>query len=592
MGRWRVGSSSLSSCRLRAVVAVMGALSLLTTISVTPRLLGRASEEREDSSLNVEWLDVRERHTQVPLDHYPGALQSLGRRNDTKNSKIVANPTPDTRGFDTRGFDTRDFNPAIDAPDEDKSPVETLHMDWSEKPLQRTRGTKSRRLLERQPLNRDTDREGVTRDGPQGFVMAIDFVEQQTAAVRSLLSLQCLVGPYGLGVVEPAISKSFLGAPLSNKTVEFWFHNFYDIREWNEFSSSHGYSPLVKWSHFLSHAPHETVLVSFKHVWPKYLAREAKLEGNNYGLLGGCSSDGYTEEKLKRFNFTVVRRVCFNFASGEHLRDNERFISYLYGDRSPSSTTVVFTQWRGIVRKSSRVFIAGSKCDINSLPQCAVGPSTQLRKHIELYQQLYLGGAPYIAVVARMEKLMRLRRKNDGLVGRCFRKLLLNLNRTRTELGVSGSFLSIDVGQFGSSTFKNVSNTPFVQRYFHVCFKSVYGDSTTVGMWEESFRSVAMTTDSGYIAALQKGLAVRAECILFLGGGSFQSHIQLLYTNRYGGKCVMYDPECVELPRLLGFQTYNASPFVNPFATMQRTHIRPRCKSCVSDRQHQYQDGI
>ena len=64
----------------------------------------------------------------------------------------------------------------------------------------------------------------------------------------------------------------------------------------------------------------------------------------------------------------------------------------------------------------------------------------------------------------------------------------------RSRLGMSGSVLAIDVGKYGSNTFRNTSNGKNFQSFF----SGIFGDEFTINEWEESFSNVTGTTNSGY----------------------------------------------------------------------------------------------
>ena len=406
-------------------------------------------------------------------------------------------------------------------------------------------------------LNRVLHRDN-TGNGSRGFVMAMDYFEQQTSAARNMQSLQCWAAENDLSVVEPAVVGSFFEAPLGNETpIEFWFHDLYDLAEWNRDSYEWGYSKLVRWADFLKSAPRDVILVDFKHIYPRDLVKDQAMKpvsqrklrnSHPMRLWEGCTTEFFdsTEAKLKRHNFTVVQHICFNFGFGDPVT-RMKFLTHIYGRRLPSQTTVVFSQWKGITARSSRVFIQESDCDISLLSTPGIGPSKKLLNHVREYQRRYIGTGPYLAVVVRIEKvhlLMNRKAVSHKFIGHCFKTLLSVLRGMRSRLGTSRSVLAIDMGKYGSNTFRNTSKEPYVERYFQSFFSGMFGDEFTVNEWEESFSNVTGTTDSGYTAALQKWLAVRASCLLFMGGGSFQRHIYSLHAGRSGKDCIVVIREC------------------------------------------------
>ena len=71
--------------------------------------------------------------------------------------------------------------------------------------------------------------------------------------------------------------------------------------------------------------------------------------------------------------------------------------------------------------------------------------------------------------------------------------------------------------------------------------------------WEDLFEDVAHTRDFGYVAALQKMLVAQAKCVVFMGGGAFQSHARSLYlkTHPHKERCIRDIKNCSFAPRNL-----------------------------------------
>ena len=54
--------------------------------------------------------------------------------------------------------------------------------------------------------------------------------------------------------------------------------------------------------------------------------------------------------------------------------------------------------------------------------------------------------------------------------------------------------------------------------------------------WENSFENVTRLVPSGYTAMLQKDIATSGDCLILVGGGSFQGHAEAMYKNKRGEK--------------------------------------------------------
>ena len=396
----------------------------------------------------------------------------------------------------------------------------------------------------------------------RGFVLAVDYWEQQTSGSRNLQSLQCWAAQSNLSVVEPAMVGSLLRTPLHDHPVSkgFWFRDVFDLQMWNRLSSEKLHSELVAWETFLNSAPRDVILVSFKHAFPDEIKQTlGKISSSNsphtapsHRVQEGCSVNWQSaKEFLHMKHFHVVRQVCFNFAYGDKL-SSKQFKSYLYGPLSPASSTVVFRQWRGI-GPPARVLIHDAKCG-NTRVQEEVGPSQQLLLAAARYQQRFLGGAPYIAVMARMEKVqayLKKTKKDLPSLAQCFSKLLAAWKETKQQSGLNTTLLAIDVGKFGSNSIHNVGKGSELNTRFEDFFRSLYGTELSLDGWENSFEHVAHTTDSGYVALLQKVLVVQAKCVVFIGGGSFQKHAQSLYLQaHHREQCVRIIRECTPIKYL------------------------------------------
>lgn len=402
----------------------------------------------------------------------------------------------------------------------------------------------------------------VNTSQSRGYVLALDYWEQQTSGSRNLQNLQCWAAQYNLSVVEPAMVGSLLKTPLNNHPISkgFWFRDVFDLAMWNRLSSKSFHSELVAWDHFLSSAPRTVILVSFKHAFPDEIKqRLKKLAISKQSptplserITKGCKTNWDSAKQFFNKNhFNVVREICFNFAYGDRL-SNDQFKSYLYGHLSPASSTVVFRQWRG-TGPPARVLIHDAKCG-NTHIQEEVGPSQQLLLTAAKYQQLFLGGGPYIAVMARMEKVksyLKKKKKHIPTLGQCFLKLLAAWRDIKHQRGLNDTLLAIDMGKYGSNSIHDVGRGSELSNGFEEFFRSLYGSELSLESWEESFESVAHTTDSGYVALLQKVLVVQAKCVVFIGGGSFQKHAQALYLQSHHTEpCIKIVHECTPAKNL------------------------------------------
>ena len=405
----------------------------------------------------------------------------------------------------------------------------------------------------------------------RGFVLAMDYWEQQTSASRNLQNLQCWAAQLNLSVVEPAMVGSQLRFPLSThpNSKGFWFREVFNIEMWNRLSSRVGHSTLVPWESFIRKAPRNVILVSFKYAFHEEVKKRLNmLDTHNYThpplppserFKQDCGSNKWShtaafQQFFSRHQFQVVREVCFNFAFGDKL-SRHQFTAHLYGNQPPNNSTVIYQSWRG-TGPHTRVLILKPDCG-NTGIQEEIAPSPHILQKVVEYQKTYLKAQPYIAIMGRMEKVkkaMQSRKHGRLSLAECFSKLLAAWGKIRAQSGLNQTFLAMDIGRFGSHSFINGWNGSDLRAEFETFFKALYGGvggargrAATVKEWEKTFEETAKTSDPGYVALLQKVLVAQARCVLFIGGGSFQKHALHLYRTTHPhahSQCVKIVREC------------------------------------------------
>ena len=383
-----------------------------------------------------------------------------------------------------------------------------------------------------------------------GYVLALGYYEQMTAGSCNLQSLQCWAAEFNLSVVEPIVARSHLRSPWEKKNG-FWFHDIHDIGMWNQLSLNVSHSQIVPWNDFLTSAPRSVILVDIQY---KDQCKQKNITLNSHvspfqQYKYGCTAnwDPFSQF-LSSHHFEVVRKVCLSYCYGDRPT-LQQFNTHLYGGHSPGSTTVIYWEWRGISPTlATRVMITNSYCRIGNIHlHLMVRPCQKLLQIAVKYHQSYLHNVPYLTVMLRLEKLKGWVGKHDHQqsMNGCISKLLQVWKEVQNETGLNTTFLAGDVGKFGSDSIHKANLTDM----FKNVFKMLYRAKFSIENWENSFQTLANTTDSGYISALQKVLAAWAKCILLMGGGTFQSHALNLYRQAHPRKqdqCIRVITKCSE----------------------------------------------
>ena len=400
-----------------------------------------------------------------------------------------------------------------------------------------------------------------------GFVVALKIYEQQTMASGNLMQLQCWAKFLNLAVVKPFMKDSFLSTPMDETKhyTMLTLDDTFDMDDWSKHTAKLGYAPLVDWYHFVHNAPRDVIVVQIKyptltHVkkmrsqglsFPHPPSGEEYKEGCRFKLL---SSSGKLGSALRAKSFRVVRKVCFNFLTGDEL-SLKQFHSDILGDYHPENVTIIFDEWRGI-KENQRILLEDDICHEEHPYREFLKPSQRLLRDAEAYAKRFLtqdsttivsnntltngSRTEYLAIIARYEMtgLTRsLKRGNDShaIIPYCLKLTMETVEWMKWKSGLKDTFLSIDIGKYGSHSFglKNYFNHLADMESF---VRQVYRGKMDIHEWERTFEAIAHTTDGGYIAMLQEVLVVRAKCIIFVGGGSFQRHAFNLYTELHPDK--------------------------------------------------------
>ncbi len=396
-----------------------------------------------------------------------------------------------------------------------------------------------------------------------GFVLALNFHEQQTQAVSNLFALQCWAKALQVNVVEPFMVDSFFTFPMNASSKERHHVRFRDVfnhTRWNQLFTKHKLAPLASWEQFVAHAPRRLIVVRFRYLKPKEYKLQKKMgmervhRSTTKIFKTGCHKSAELSTKLaymvEVLNFTVVRDVCLNFAHGDQLTASQ-FNSHVYGGTGPRTVAVLMEEWRGFSNEKNgkRVSLHGG-CWLSARihPMLYATPSRQLICDAHKYRKWYLRTESYITLVVRTEKMHSLAYDHTHMAA-CLNNTLTMWRRLKKATKIHTTFLSIDIGKFGSYTLMerkgDVKYNPYKNLYTNF-MKTLFGPHATLRTWELGFEEVASNLEPGYVASLQKTIASMAKCAILSGGGSFQKHILYLHRKIHHNNrpCVIVMEDC------------------------------------------------
>ena len=245
--------------------------------------------------------------------------------------------------------------------------------------------------------------------------------------------------------------------------------------------------------------------------------------------------------KGSKSRFTPHKYVCVNATRGVTVREIEREGGFERGNAS-----IIVINWRGLgngsnlvhsskgVHPNKRVAIVDSAC----LDKRKRGKKFDIKfsktivESTESYlKELGVREREFLAVHFRSEKLSFRQSRFPRLLQNCVLEALQKRDEIVSRVGgVGGRSLRVlyfgDVGEFGSETCKKCSSNSQMDRMMQKY-------KFTLSHFSPSKHN--LPPDRGLVAAVEMSVMSRAGHMILVGGGAFQSQLQLRFNaRRYG----------------------------------------------------------
>lgn len=374
-----------------------------------------------------------------------------------------------------------------------------------------------------------------------GYVLASSYFDQITGSMANFVSMQCWAASLGarLRVVEPFLVHSTYGVNLSEIASEgrvqdrTKLSDLFNKTEWTMMTSV--FAPVVSWNFFLRDAPRRLILVD-----RGCIQRDDPLDKceDCVSLIDSLKFSPSAETFARACGFAVVRRICipatFTLA--------HKFKSVIYGPHDPSKVVVMFESWGGIQQAEYSI-----RMGISDLQECSrmnfylnIPVSSKIADDAKRYVQKYIPTADYIAVMVRMQYIAMTYNDFYGLsreeivskLSVCFETITRKVTEMMIGYGIKSVLLTLDCRKQGSYYFQESTELgSILANSTGILYRMLYGDSSSLSQWDESFDAVARSKNPGYVATLQKYLASRGRCLLTVGTGSFQFMAETMYMN-------------------------------------------------------------
>jgi hypothetical protein len=350
--------------------------------------------------------------------------------------------------------------------------------------------------------------------------------------------------------VEPFLVGTKFGFPFkdreafhTNGTVSYMkMSDMYDIDTWNDDSAKLHFpvKPLIPWVDFFRTASRNVIYLK--------LARYG-----NCALADEVTSYNIT---LTKIGFKIVNFHCLTLSNAKSVT-LEEIKGRMYGKLSPNQATVIFDCWSYM--NIPHVVNLGYNNPITGNVGLTLKPSTTLLSDAEQYEVKYLpSNSRYISILVRSEWLIMNRGidKRKRVLEDCLNRAVGWLGAAMNQTQISRVFVGMDIGKYGSSTLKQLIadyNSQVMEKFLQTAYQM---PQMTLKRWEATFTDVSSSEVPGYVAYLQKTVAVHGDCLLLIGFGSFQSHALNVYMKQHQPQryCYLKTNSLCEVKAVAGLQ--------------------------------------
>ena len=367
-----------------------------------------------------------------------------------------------------------------------------------------------------------------------GYVVALRYTGQQGTGIQALMSLQCLIGSLNLSmyILEPSMKGTSFGSSFEmNLSSILKFSDIFDVTHFNHASKSMGFAEIRSESDFQRNAPSDVILIeSFRSVErPVTLVWASKERNDCY--IDYRVPNGYCIRRVVSVTGKKDIKVSYQIFTEEEL------FYIVLGPWSPKEVTLVFREWHTPWYVLSSSLQNPLHCkNIRSIStETQFHTSSSLLADAQRYEDYFLGSSKNkLAIMFRVERMMiyltilKNRKKIENVetsVTKCLNKVV-NIAEERLKIhGFSAPLVTFDLGNYGSISWRDrdVTVSHNITKQAKSTLVKLFHNKWTFSEWEESFTQMAsVPRSSGYIAALQRTLASRADCLVLVGGGYFQ----------------------------------------------------------------------
>lgn len=364
--------------------------------------------------------------------------------------------------------------------------------------------------------------------GPEGYVVALDFSEQLESGMFDLQQLTDLAHSWNLQVVEPYIQSSQFSFPAlpSPHHRLLKLSEVYSLQDLNmNFRESYeaGYDPIIPLQGVVKEMNRTTGLyVVVLRLLPFSLSDSS---------CASSDTDMYINRLASHLRCTACRLekgvVCLNTGEKNNFRqllDRHPLMITIRSQISilRSKLVILIPKWHGIRPHRDSFFYWDPNFRLTSLKYSihATKHSTKVQSAAREFSRSLHLTPPTLGIHIRLERLMRSKSFKTADLAECLGEVE-SLVRSLQQNKVNSSFLFRDYSKYGSSTCQKISCAEFANEMkLDQRFKSL-----GVKVQEYTPRRWELRREHGFSANVEQELLARADYLVTVGYGSFQSGI-------------------------------------------------------------------
>lgn len=367
------------------------------------------------------------------------------------------------------------------------------------------------------------------------YLVALGYSGQQAAGINALISLQCWAAYSGqpVKIVEPVVRNSRIISPFQFRNADLMgLSDFFDMKHLNNASKTEGFPQFVERTDFLKMGSKNVVFIQFGNesgeqsiLWPAADATQP------------CFTTQTKKAQVNRMirdGFCIVKIVSTKATSLTRSK-----LRKILGKWNQRSVTLVVSNWKAPLSPQPECKRVGRS---SKGPQFY--PSPRLLHDARRYTDTYIESALYNAVMIRLEHAAILTEKfpESYSIQGCLKEVL-DVVSAIEQGGDRIPMVAADIGSYGSSSWewavRDKTRLTTGMNDTRTSILELLQGRMTLEEWEGTFVEAAGgVTDRGYIAALQRTIASRAECLVLMGGGNFQDMALIEHLRTHEKKCV------------------------------------------------------